>query len=75
MFACSTHGVLSGDALERIEASPIEALVVTDTIPLDEAKRRRSTKTSVISVAPLLASAILRIHHDDSVSELFSGYC
>ena len=75
VFACCTHGVLSGEALERIEASPIEALVVTDTIPLDEAKCRRSTKTTVISVAPLLASAILRIHHDDSVSELFSGYC
>ncbi len=75
VFACCTHGVLSGEALERIEASPIEALVVTDTIPLDEAKRGRSTKTTVISVAPLLASAILRIHHDDSVSELFSGYC
>ena len=75
VFACCTHGVLSGEALERIEASPIEALVVTDTIPLGDSKRGRSTKTTVISVAPLLASAILRIHHDDSVSELFSGYC
>ncbi len=74
VLACCTHAVLSGDAVERIEASPIEALVVTDTIPLEEAKRRRSTKTTVISVAPLLASAISRIHHDDSVSELFSDY-
>lgn len=74
VFACCTHAVLSGEAVERIEASPIEALVVTDTIPLDEGKRSRSTKTTVISVAPLLASAISRIHHDDSVSELFNDY-
>ncbi len=74
VFACCTHAVLSGEAVERIEASPIEALVVTDTIPLTEAKRNRSTKTTVISVAPLLASAISRIHHDDSVSELFDAY-
>lgn len=74
VFACCTHAVLSGEAVERIEASPIEALVVTDTIPLDDARRSCSTKTTVISVAPLLASAISRIHHDDSVSELFDAY-
>lgn len=74
VFACCTHAVLSGAAIDRIEESPISELVITDTIPFDLSKSERSTKTSVISVAPLLANAIFRIHHDDSVSELFDAY-
>ncbi len=74
VFACCTHAVLSGSAMDRIEESPISELVITDTIPLGASKSERSTKTSVISVAPLLANAIFRIHHDDSVSELFDAY-
>jgi len=74
VFACCTHPVLSGTALDRIEESPITELVITDTIPFEDGKRACSAKTTVISVAPLLASAILRIHHDDSVSELFDAY-
>ena len=71
VVACCTHPVLSGTALERIEESPIAELVVTDTIPLPEARRALCRKLTVLSVAPLLASAIARIHTDDSVSELF----
>jgi ribose-phosphate pyrophosphokinase len=74
VYACCTHPVLSDIAVDRIEDSPIAELVVTDTIPLSDAKRKRSSKTTVISVAPLLANAISRIHHDDSVSELFDAY-
>jgi ribose-phosphate pyrophosphokinase len=74
VFACCTHAVLSGAAIDRIEESPISELVITDTIPFATSKSERSTKTSVISVAPLLANAIFRIHHDDSVSELFDAY-
>ena len=74
VFACCTHAVLSGLAVDRLEESPITEVIITDTIPFDDGKRRRSTKMTVLSVAPLLASAITRIHHDDSVSELFSSY-
>lgn len=74
VYACCTHPVLSGPALERISASPIEELVVTDTIPTPAVSRDRCAKLTVISVAPLLAKAITRIHRDDSVSELFESY-
>lgn len=74
VFACCTHPVLSLSALEKIEASPITELVVTDTIPLREEPARASTKVRVISVAPLLANAIRRIHDNQSVSELFDTY-
>lgn len=74
VFACCTHPVLSASAVDRIEESPIAELVITDTIPFDDGKRARSTKTTVISVAPLLANAISRIHRDDSVSEMFDAY-
>ena len=68
--ACATHAVLSGDAVERIAASRILEVVVTNSIPLtDEASRCSRIKT--LSVAPLLARAIQSIHEDGSVSTLF----
>ncbi|HEY3283232.1 MAG TPA: ribose-phosphate pyrophosphokinase [Armatimonadota bacterium] len=70
IFACCTHGVLSGPAVKRIEDSPIEELVVTNTIRLPE--ECQSPKVKVLSVAPLLADAMLRIHDNRSVSELFT---
>ena len=69
VIACCTHPVLSGQAIDRIELSPLEQLIVTDTIALPE--ERRSPKITILSVAPLLAEAIDRIHRDDSVSVLF----
>lgn len=69
VIACCTHPVLSGNAPERILHSPIRKLIVTDTIPVPPEKLNE--KTTVLSVAPLLAEAILRIHNDDSVSVLF----
>lgn len=67
--ACATHGVFSGDALARIEASAISELLVTDTIPLPAGVR--SSKLRRVSVASLLASAIERIHAGSSVGALF----
>ena len=72
VHACCTHGILSGTAIARVDCSPLRSLVVTDTIPLPESKRH--PKIKVLSVAPLLADAIFRIHEDNSVSELFSHY-
>ncbi len=70
VYACCVHPVLSGKAIERISKSPIEKLVVSDTIPL-EPEARKCEKIAVISLAELLAEAINRIHREESVSELF----
>ena len=70
VVACCTHPVLSGQAVEKINQSPLQDLVVTDTIPL--AKEAQScSKIVVLSVAELLGEAIKRIHSNDSVSSLF----
>jgi ribose-phosphate pyrophosphokinase len=70
VFAVATHPVLSGPAVSRLKESRIEKLWVTDTIPLSEAAQNCG-KIEVISVAPVLAEAIKRIHGNDSVSSLF----
>lgn len=69
VYACCTHAVLSGPAIERLEASPISEVVVTNTIP--ENDRTASAKIKRLSVAPLLGEAIKRIHFGESVSSLF----
>jgi ribose-phosphate pyrophosphokinase len=68
---CCTHPVLSKGAIERLAASPIKELIITDTIPFANPQYIESGHVTVLSVAPLLADAIRRIHSDDSVSELF----
>ncbi len=68
IYASCTHAVLSGQAIDRIEASPIDEVVVTNTIPLGE---KSSKKLTVLSVASLLGEAIRRIHREESVSSLF----
>jgi ribose-phosphate pyrophosphokinase len=70
VFACCTHPVLSGNAVERIKNSPLTELVVTNTIPLSEAARGLD-KIKVLDVSPILGEAIRRIHNDESVSSLF----
>ena len=70
IIACAVHGVLSGPAIERIETSPIETLVVTNTIPQSDACAT-STKIKCLSVARLLGQAIRSIHEETSVSSLF----
>jgi ribose-phosphate pyrophosphokinase len=69
ILACGVHAVLSGPALARIEGSPLEEVVVTNSIPLG--KDKEHPKIRVLSVAPLLAEAIRRIHDEESVSTLF----
>jgi ribose-phosphate pyrophosphokinase len=68
--ACATHAVLSGPAVKRIAESAISEVIVTNTIPLTE-EAKATGKFRVVSVARLLAEAIRRIHHSDSVSSLF----
>jgi ribose-phosphate pyrophosphokinase len=69
IYVAATHGVFCGPAIERLEAAPIEGIVITDTIPLtpDQA----ISKIEALSVAPLLGEAIKRIHHDESISDIF----
>ena len=69
IYVGATHGVFTGDACSRIMDSPIKQVVVTDTIPLPPEKR--CEKISQLSVAPLFAQAIRRIHTGESVSEIF----
>jgi ribose-phosphate pyrophosphokinase len=69
IYAAVVHGVLSGDAVKNIKNSILEELIITDTIPLDPAKQNGRIK--VLSVAPLLADAIKRIHREESISCLF----
>jgi ribose-phosphate pyrophosphokinase len=70
VLACAVHGVLSGPAIQRIEESPLDELIVTNTIPLT-AERERCSKIKVLSVARLLGQAIRSIHEETSVSSLF----
>jgi len=70
VWAGSTHAVLSGPALERLEGSCLREVVVTNTIPLN-GKDQQCSKLKALSVAPLLGEAILRIHREESVTSLF----
>jgi ribose-phosphate pyrophosphokinase len=70
VIACGVHGVLSGPAIERIEKSPIDRLIMTNTIPLS-AQGAACSKIMVLSVARLLGQAIKSIHEETSVSSLF----
>jgi ribose-phosphate pyrophosphokinase len=70
IFAAGIHGILSGPALDRIQKSQLEALLVTDTTPIDD-KLEKSGKLRGLSVAPLLGEAIRRIHDNSSVTALF----
>jgi ribose-phosphate pyrophosphokinase len=70
VFAGATHAVLSGPAMQRLRASSLKGLVVTNTIPLGD-KGQCWSGIQVLDVAPLLGEAIRRIHDDDSVSSLF----
>jgi ribose-phosphate pyrophosphokinase len=70
IIACAVHGVLSGPAIDRIEKSPIDKMIVTNTIPLSAAGQACS-KIIVLSIARLLGQAIKSIHEETSVSSLF----
>lgn len=69
VYACATHAVLCGRAIENLRDAPIKELVLTDSIPLPPQKQLPNMK--ILTVAQLLADAIKRIHYDESVSKLF----
>jgi len=69
VIACATHGIFSGPAVERLTRAPVEKVVVTNTLPMEG---KQFSKLEVVSVAPLLAEAIRRMHEGVSVSSLFS---
>jgi ribose-phosphate pyrophosphokinase len=70
ILGCCTHAVLSGPAIQRIEESPLEELIVTNTIPL-RGDAQRCSKIKVLSVAHLIGEAIRRTHDEESISSLF----
>ncbi|MGB9553984.1 MAG: ribose-phosphate diphosphokinase, partial [bacterium] len=70
ILAACTHAVLVGDAIKKLENSPIEELVVTNTVPIP--KEKTISKITVLSVAPLLGEAIIRILENRSISDLFT---
>ena len=70
IYACVTHAVLSGPAINRVGSSCLKELIVTDTIPMGQ---KRHPKIAVLSVATLLSEAIRRIHYELSISVLFDG--
>lgn len=69
VYACATHAVLSGPAMERINGSDIEKLVFTDTIPIPDEKK--SERILQLSIAPLFAEAIKRVHKEEPISNMF----
>ncbi|HET9870159.1 MAG TPA: ribose-phosphate pyrophosphokinase [bacterium] len=69
IYACCTHAILSGNAVQKLQKTALKEIVVTDTIPLPPEKR--VDKIKVLTVAPLLGEAILRIHNERSISTLF----
>jgi ribose-phosphate pyrophosphokinase len=71
IFAAATHPVLSGKAVQLLEEAPIQGVVVTNTMPIPEEKQ--FGKLKVLSIAPLIASALRAVFEDTSVSELFRG--
>lgn len=71
IWAMATHGVLSGPAIERMQSSVIEKVVITNTLPLSVEKQ--IDKIEVLSIAPLVADAIHAVFEDESVSEIFGG--
>ncbi|HEY7976511.1 MAG TPA: ribose-phosphate pyrophosphokinase [Ktedonobacterales bacterium] len=72
VYACASHGILSGPAIERLRSSGLTELILTDSVPPKPDMRLPFVTT--LSVAPLFAGAILRIHEERSVSELFDGH-
>lgn len=69
VYICATHPVLCGSAVSRLRDAPVQQIIVTDSIPLPPNKQLPNIK--VLSIAPLLADAIRRIHYNESVSKLF----
>lgn len=72
IYALLTHGVFSGDAINRIKASAIDKVIVTNSVPQNEHKQLLGSKLEVLDIAPIFAEAIRRVHHGESISVLFN---
>jgi ribose-phosphate pyrophosphokinase len=70
IYVLATHGLLSGPALERLEAAPVDKVVVTDTLEVEAGKLK---KLEVLTLAPIMATAVNAIFTDESVSQIFGG--
>ena len=70
VIAVATHGVLSGEAIERLDSAQIDKIIITDTIFVDDNKQ--ISKMHIVSVADVFGEAIKRIHRGESVSALFN---
>jgi len=73
VIAAATHGLFVGEAVDRLNASPIQKIVVTDTVPTQMASKALGDKLVTLEVSALLGDAIHRVHHNKSISELFRG--
>lgn len=73
VIAAATHGIFSGPALERLGGSGLDKIIVTDTVPQDEHQAALGERLQVLSVAPLLAKAVIEIVRYGSISEMFQG--
>lgn len=73
VFAICTHGIFSGNAMERINSSRFEALVVTNSMPQEQHVKQTDGRIQIIDVSSILAEAIRRTHNGESVSYLFSN--
>jgi len=72
VIAYCTHGILSGDAVDNLNASPIDELIITNSIPNEEKIQSITIKVNTLDLSPLLAEAIRRIHTSQSISSIFS---
>ncbi|KAK4202627.1 phosphoribosyltransferase-like protein [Triangularia verruculosa] len=72
IYALLTHGVFSGDAINRVQASAIDKVVVTNSVPQDKHKALLGSKLDVLDISPIFAEAIRRVHHGESISVLFN---
>ena len=71
VYGLLTHGVFSGDAIARVNASAIDKLLVTNSVPQEE-HMRLCPKLEVLDISPIFAEAIRRVHHGESISVLFA---
>ena len=74
IYTAITHGVFSRDAIEKIENSPIKEMVITDTVPLSDEKKAKTTKITVLSVADMIATTINSILGHKPVSLVYNMY-
>ena len=72
IYVFITHGIFSGNAISRINASSVDKVVVTNTVPQDEHRAKLGGKLELLNIAPIFAEAIRRVHHGESISVLFN---